>query len=887
MSRSARRAGLAAPAVLALALGCASAEREPAAAAPALPAAPAAPGAELPDTIVPRQWLLLPPVDRRGRRPFRADAVFARHLLDPQAPPPAAGEAIMGETGEAQRWEPREAEPDGTLSGDFAWGYACVTSPAPRVMLAELAGAGTLFVNGDGAAGDSYRSGFGLAPVALRAGDNQLYVAGVREGFRLVLRAPEHALLLELADTTRPDLVGGAAGGGAGLEGELAVTVINASLAPIARLQAATGDDAPGGLFARVEARDDERPGLPPLGVLKLPLRFALREGLALPAAPGVVELPVTIGGHPDEPARTESVRLELRASDAARRLTRRSRIDDSVQEYAVRAPADQAADRAAAPGLVLALHGAGVDALGHAAAYAPKPGWWLVAPSNRRAFGFDWQDWGRLDAYETLDHALAWTGADLARVALTGHSMGGHGSWHLAVNDPDRFIAVAPSAGWSTFDSYPGRPDGALASLWHAADGAGDTPGLVANLAGRPVYVLHGNADDNVPVSEGLTLHAALAAAVADARARGLPALDPQLHVQPGAGHWWDGDASPGADCVDWPPIFALFDAQPRRQPGTPPATRFEWTCVDPWIDRSHEWVAVIRPREYGRPVRVRGEWDPAARRVELTTDNAALLVLHWPDGQPPDACTIDGDAIACGADWSTGTRADRDIGDVIERHEDGWRLWSIDVLQAEFRGWTMDGGPVRKSPARSGPFKRAFDNRFVLVAGTAGDDREDAELLARARYDSQVWRYRANGRAEVWSDVQVLSAGNLQRLSGRNLILYGNRDTNLAFVALVPPDCPLRAERGRMALGDAAWEGDDLAALCVYPRVGDPAALLGLFADSGPRGTRLGYTVSTFISGVGCPDFALFDSSVLVHGDGGVRAAGWFDSSWQQAPP
>ena len=76
------------------------------------------------------------------------------------------------------------------------------------------------------------------------------------------------------------------------------------------------------------------------------------------------------------------------------------------------------------------------------ARAYAPKPDFWIVCPTNRGRFGFDWQDWGRLDAYEVLDDALKATGVDPRRVYLTGHSMGGHGTWHLAANDPGRFLA-------------------------------------------------------------------------------------------------------------------------------------------------------------------------------------------------------------------------------------------------------------------------------------------------------------------------------------------------------------------------------------------------------------------------------------------------------------
>ena len=42
-------------------------------------------------------------------------------------------------------------------------------------------------------------------------------------------------------------------------------------------------------------------------------------------------------------------------------------------------------------------------------------------------------------------------------RTYLTGHSMGGHGTWHLGVTFPDRFAAIAPSAGWISMWSYAG----------------------------------------------------------------------------------------------------------------------------------------------------------------------------------------------------------------------------------------------------------------------------------------------------------------------------------------------------------------------------------------------------------------------------------------------
>ena len=84
----------------------------------------------------------------------------------------------------------------------------------------------------------------------------------------------------------------------------------------------------------------------------------------------------------------------------------------------------------------------------GQARCYAPKSWGHVVAPTNRRRFGFDWEDWGRMDAMEVLEEAQARFGTDPRRTYLTGHSMGGHGTWNLGAHFPDRFAAIAPICG-------------------------------------------------------------------------------------------------------------------------------------------------------------------------------------------------------------------------------------------------------------------------------------------------------------------------------------------------------------------------------------------------------------------------------------------------------
>ena len=200
----------------------------------------------------------------------------------------------------------------------------------------------------------------------------------------------------------------------------------------------------------------------------------------------------------------------------------------------------------------------------------------------------------------------------------------------------------------------------------------------------------------------------------------------------------------------------------------------------------------------------------------------------------------------------------------------------------------WRLaEGGPAieEKRAARSGNLKSAFDRNFVMVVGTAGDQRACEELWARAHHDAGVWRYRGNGRAPVWSDVEFLERASAT--AGRNVILYGNRDTNAAWSSLLSEDCPVSVRDGLVEVGAEelrrTYEGPDLACAFVYPRLGDPEALVGVFADSGPAATRVGSTLAPFVSGVGYPDFAVYGSDVLTAGDGGVLEAGWFDGRWR----
>src|SRR5262249_43146969 len=144
--------------------------------------------------------------------------------------------------------------------------------------------------------------------------------------------------------------------------------------------------------------------------------------------------------GRKSEVLDTAAVDLGVRKAADTRKVTFRSDIDGSVQYYSL-VPAKPTEDRAK-PGLALTLHGAAVEATGQGGCYGPKRGRQGGAAPTRRPYGFDWEDWGRLDALEVLNLAQKDLGTDPRRTYLTGHSMGGHGTWHVGVTYPDRFAA-------------------------------------------------------------------------------------------------------------------------------------------------------------------------------------------------------------------------------------------------------------------------------------------------------------------------------------------------------------------------------------------------------------------------------------------------------------
>jgi poly(3-hydroxybutyrate) depolymerase len=784
-----------------------------------LAVAPAAPPA------LPAEALVLPPVGRGGRVVVGTDAI-ADSLAAGKWIPPKPGDSVRLPGGAERRWEAAPVKDGATTHRALAGGYAFVPveSDAEQVAILEAAGHLAVLVNGESRVGDFYETGYVRIPVRLRKGTNEFLFHVARGRLRLALAAPKADALLNPGDLTAFDPEAGK-----DFDGLVALPVLNATSDTAAGLvMESTVGNAP--------AVRTPVPPVVPTGVRKV--GFAVR-GRA-PEKPGPVPVRVRLL-RGDAVLDEATVNLEAQAATAARRHTFRSGIDGSVQYFAAIPPKEGPADGA---GLVLTLHGASVEAIGQARAYAAKPGLWLVAPTNRRPFGFDWEDWGRLDAQEVLEHVTERWKADRRRTFLTGHSMGGHGTWHLGVTFPGRFAAVAPSAGWVSMWSYAGavRPEDAAGvdELILRASNPSDTVALAPNLAAGGVYVLHGDADDNVPVAQARAMRQVLGGFHPDFA----------YHEQPGAGHWW------GNECVDFPPLFDFLARHELPRPADVRSVAFR--TASPAVSSRSHWLTLAQQEKAYRPSRAEVRIDPEKRTAAGTTENVARLALdlsHWP-GEKPFAIELDGQKVEA-------------------RGPTAW-------LARRAGKWELAGSPGagEKGPARSGPFREAFRNRVVFVYGTKGSAEENAWSLAKARFDAEQFWYRGNGSVDVVADADF----DPSRERDRNVVVYGHADANAAWKPLLA-DSPVRVTRGEVAVGERREKGDGFACLFARPRPGSPTALVGVVAGTGLPGLRRMDRLPYFVSGVGYPDWLVLGPEALSAGLAGVRGAGWFGNDWSLA--
>ncbi|MDN3595425.1 alpha/beta fold hydrolase [Zunongwangia endophytica] len=728
--------------------------------------------------------------------------------------------------------------------------YLEYISEEERTVIFEASGHTNVIINGLPHEGDHYDFGWNLIPITLKKGVNKFLLSGGRfSRMRARLLITYKPVEFTTRDLTLPDV----------LQEEQedlwgAIRIIN------------TEKNSLKGAKIKVEingiSAETKVPTIVSKNVRKVPFSIPipsnLKEGDSITAN---LYLQAANGRDID----TAKIVLDIKSKFKHHKNTFLSKVDNSVQYYSVAPSLTKNKENQA---LFLSVHGASVEAVNQANAYKQKDWGHVVAPTNRRPFGFAWEDWGRLDALEVLEHSEKLLKTDPQRTYLTGHSMGGHGSWYLGATYPDRFAAIAPAAGYPDLLDYRNSfisriSDEQIEKQFEMSaadfkqkinlDFKNTTEkdlDLITRRAGNPsrtlklknnylhygVYILHGDSDNVVPTYLAQRMREEL----------GKFHNDFAYYEYPGGKHWF------GNESVDWPPIFYFFNR--RKIKSDAEMNKIDFSTASPGVSSKSHFITILQQEH---PFEISNfKFERTENGLSIVTSNIKTLSVDLAAMDHPNlkAMVIDGDSISPFTS-------------------------EIIYFENEAGSWKISEKPddSEKSPLRSGGFKDAFRHNMVFVYGTKGSKEENEWYFNRAKFDAEKFWYRANGSVEVIKDTDFKASDYIDR----NVIIYGNKSNNAAWKKLLK-NSPVQFSKNQVKIGNKTLKGEHYGAYFIYPKENHEFASIGVVTASGIKGMHAAYANDYLENGTFYPDLLLFNDEMPKNGLSGIKASGFFGNNW-----
>jgi len=722
-------------------------------------------------------------------------------------------------------WQPIEADSSGKFTGGMqrAYLYTSFIAEDEMTVLLDATGHTRVFVNGFPHEGDHYDYGYTLIPVSLRKGLNEFIFTPGRFGrVKAKLVKPGKSVMFSTRDMTLPGIIRGEAG-----EKWAAIRVLNTTENDLTGLsitcQLETGEKA-----------DFETGNIISLTTRKCP--FKIPSPNSVPTSDTIVAR-LILSDRYGNLLDSATITLKNQQADRHHERTFISSIDGSVQYYSVAPSLSTEKGQA----FVLSTHGASVEATNQTRAYKQKDWAHIVAPTNRRPFGFNWEEWGRMDALEVMIDALRYYDTDPHRRYLTGHSMGGHGSWFLGATYPHLFAAIGPCAGYPDIITYRRGSDSTSLSSPHFAmiqrgAASGRTETLARNYLQSGVYVLHGGADE----------------VVSPQFARGMRNQLGGFHNNfcyyeyPGGSHWY-GDHS-----MDWPPLFDFL--RQNKIPKTNEVKQIEFRTASPGVSATNYWIRINRQQKCYEISSV--SFQRSGDTISGTATNVESLsfLISRIDFEGNPVVKMDGKSFS--------GKKSNDL--ILEQDANGWKEVPALDLKA-------------KHPARYGGFKLAFDRQMLFVYATGGSPAVNEWYKNKARFDAETFLYRGNGSIDIIPDTLF----SPEKFPQRNIIIYGNASNNKAWNQLLE-NSPVQVFDGRILFGSEELKGENLGTYFLYPRADDDFASVGVVSATGIEGIKATFANDYFSGITGFPDLLIFNTKLLNHGADGMIVSGFFGNQW-----
>ena len=511
---------------------------------------------------------------------------------------------------------------------------------------------------------------------------------------------------------------------------------------------------------------DSVEPGRP------CPVSIAFSEDDVLELEPNLDHLTILI--------EFENTRRLMRASVRKRRFGQPFKFsfidfDGSVQKAAAYPPVEECGARGCP--ILFTTHGAGVEADSDAwtGSYQRQRHAWILFPTNRRNYGYDWEGPGYTNGMFALGHLVAEIPGvpkdlksryqpDSTRRLYAGHSMGGHGCLVFSITQPDCALASVCASGWIRRDYYissahystgTSRLDHQRVAIFQSALEEFSPDLHLSNMAGIPSLMRMGTADDTVPAWELRRI------------ARMLNEINrnaswTQISEVKGGGHWWGG-------IVDDGPIQQFFDAYLKLDAETQVPDFFELTVVNPATNHGRAGLRVLQTLVPYKIAKVKvkresGTWSIETKNVkrfqlgrsskvdkpeEIQVDDYEVSLLGLQMNDRVEVCLVEDVWELCAdADWKLRERSPGTYGplrQVISQRPLLLVYPNSSAIESEVNYLIQQmyyQGRIRIETRPSSTFKAEDAHRYNLIIIGTPCNNEAARYIHRQRYENQlVW--------------------------------------------------------------------------------------------------------------------------------------------------
>ena len=473
-----------------------------------------------------------------------------------------------------------------------------------------------------------------------------------------------------------------------------------------------------------------------------------------------------------------------------------RSRIDGSVQPYAVTLPPSYGKDPSKRWRVDVVLHGRDKTLTEVT---------FLNANSGDQAAPADLH-YVRIDIFGRCNNAYRWAGEvdvfeaiaaflnnerlagretlpDPTKVVLRGFSMGGAGTWHLGLHYPDRWCCLGPGAGFTTTRGYVKKLPDPLPPHQEACLRIYDAVDYAANAFNVPVVAYSGAKDPQMQAAVNI-----------EERLRKL-GIDMTHLVAPDLEHRFPPEWEAKADAIWSQHAHHGRDEYPREirfTTYTMKYSRCNWLEIM-GLERHYQQTSVEASRHDGG--------------FELTTQNVRALHLVLPEGTTQNQeVAIDDQKLAV-KPWNDGNGGTHLY---LQKSGKAWRAVLPQKLVTERQQ------RPQKVAGLQGPIDDAFTDSFICVRGTGKPWHAATERYADAnlkRFQAEWFKY-LRGQLPIKDDVDVTN----DDIATKHLILFGDPASN-TLISQVLDGLPLRWTKDVVVCDGVEYAADSHVPVMIQP--------------------------------------------------------------------